>query len=81
MRHTYCIYNTYSSAKHNNIQNGFTVDGESGARVGLFENFFFNIQIVKGLRGFSEIGGSVDRAPECIGSGPAIASTVQYTVH
>ena len=43
--------------------------------------FFFFIQIVKGLRGFSEIGGSVDRAPECIGSGPAIASTVQYTVH
>ena len=49
--------------------------------MGLFEIFFFFIQIVKGLRGFSEIGGSVDRAPECIGSGPAIASTVQYTVH
>ena len=42
---------------------------------------FCFFQIVIGLRGFSEIGGSVDRAPECIGSGPAIASTVQYTVH
>ena len=48
--------------------------------MGLFEIFFFFIQIVKGLRGFSEIGGSVDRAPECIGSGPAIASTV-HTVY